>query len=113
MTPAPLRLGRSIVTSHRQPPDPALDERRRRLRYRAWRRGMREADLLLGPFADAEAGLLDARAVTEFEALLDVPDQMVLGWLVDGLEPPPEFRAGLVARIRAFHIRSGADDGQQ
>ena len=33
-----------------------LDERRRRLLYRAWHRGMREMDLIMGRFADAEIG---------------------------------------------------------
>ena len=30
-----------------------LDPRRRKILFRAWHRGMREVDLLLGPFADA------------------------------------------------------------
>ena len=31
----------------------ALDERRRRILFRAWRRGVREMDLVMGQFADA------------------------------------------------------------
>ena len=38
-----------------------LDPRRRRLLVRAWRRGIREMDLILGGFADQHiAGLSDA-----------------------------------------------------
>ena len=33
-----------------------LDPRRRRLLFRAWHRGSREMDLIMGPFADAWLG---------------------------------------------------------
>ena len=33
-----------------------MDARRRRLKFRSWHRGMREMDLVLGRFADAELG---------------------------------------------------------
>jgi antitoxin CptB len=33
-----------------------LDPRRRRILVRAWRRGIREMDLVIGGFADAEIG---------------------------------------------------------
>ena len=45
--------------------------RRRRLRYRAWHRGTRELDLLLGPFADAELDSMEPAELDRFEALLD------------------------------------------
>ena len=35
-----------------------LDVRRRRILFRAWHRGMREMDLIMGRFADAEIGTL-------------------------------------------------------
>lgn len=65
-----------------------LDARRRRIRYRAWHRGLRELELLLGPFADAQSAGLDAPDVAAFEALLEVDDQTVLGWLMG--DAPPE-----------------------
>ena len=38
--------------------------RRRRILFRAWHRGMREVDLLVGPFADARlAGLSEAELI--------------------------------------------------
>ena len=49
-----------------------MDETRlKRLRFRAWRRGFREADLILGPFADRHASSLSEAQVTAFEALLE------------------------------------------
>ncbi len=50
-----------------------LDERRRRLLFRAWHRGMREIDLIIGRFADAHIGTLSDAELDEFEQLIEVP----------------------------------------
>lgn len=77
--------------------------RRRRLRFRAWHRGMREVDLILGRFADAHLDDLDANELAAFEALLDVPDPTLLAW-VTGEEPVPEDqRSPFLTRLIAFH----------
>ena len=51
-----------------------LDIRRRQVLYRAWHRGMREMDLIMGRFADAEIGDLSDEDMAEFERLIEVPD---------------------------------------
>ena len=48
-----------------------LDPRRRRILFRAWRRGLREMDLALGQFADAEPAELGDEEIDEFERWLD------------------------------------------
>jgi len=81
------------------------DERRARLgriQFRAWRRGFREADMVLGPFADAVAPTLDDDELTAFEALLDQEDQYLYAWII-GREPTPtEFEGPVMAAIRAY-----------
>ncbi len=85
-----------------------LDPRRRRVLFRAWRRGMRELDLILGRFADARIGDLSDRDLTAFEALLDATDQDVLAWIT-GAEPVAAAHdSPLFAAIVAFH--AGAHD---
>ncbi len=79
------------------------DVRLKRLRFRAWRRGFREADLILGPFADSHALSLTEDEVEAFERLLDRNDHDVYGWIVSGGEAPTDGEARLVSRIRAFH----------
>jgi antitoxin CptB len=80
-----------------------LDIRRKRLRFRAWHRGMREVDLLLGRFADAHADTLDAEEVAGFEDLMDLPDPLVLAWIV-GEEPiPDDVDSPILRRILAFN----------
>jgi antitoxin CptB len=84
-----------------------MDETRlKRLRFRAWRRGFREADLILGPFADSHAWTLPE--VEAFEQLLDLPDHDVYAWIV-GVEAAPEaHETPLLARIRDFQRAGGA-----
>ena len=60
-----------------------VDARLRRLRYRAWHRGFREADLILGPFADAYAETMDEAQLARFEALLTAPDQDLYDWIME------------------------------
>ena len=63
-----------------------LDPRRRRALFRAWHRGTREMDLLLGRFADTHIGGLSERDLADFEALMEVPDPALFAW-VTGAEP--------------------------
>jgi antitoxin CptB len=80
-----------------------LDMRRKRLRFRAWHRGMREVDLLLGRFADATLDRLDGDELAGFEALLDVPDQEVFAWITGETAVPAEADSPLLRRLLAFH----------
>lgn len=63
--------------------------RRRRLRYRAWHRGTREMDMVLGPFADAHANTLSGEELQRLEGLMEEPDPELLKWVM-GQEAPPE-----------------------
>jgi antitoxin CptB len=80
--------------------------RRRRICIRAWRRGMRELEILLGGFVDARIASLDAGALDELEILLDAPDAEVLSWLC-GVAPPPARDTPLLHAIIAFHAHAG------
>jgi antitoxin CptB len=77
----------------------ALDERRRRILFRAWRRGVREMDLIMGSFADAHLPTMNEDEVAEFERLLDLPDPQALAWIIGGEHPPREFDTPLFARL--------------
>ena len=83
----------------------AIDEteaRRRRLRYRAWHRGTKEMDLVLGPYADAHAAALDDAAITRLEALMDEADTDLLKWVMGQEAPPPDADVELLERLVAF-----------
>jgi antitoxin CptB len=83
-----------------------LNVRRRRLRFRAWHRGTREMDLLLGRFADAEMAKFDEQSMASFEALLEVPDPDLYNWIVGAEETPTLYDTPLLRRLRDFHLGS-------
>ena len=81
-------------------PDP--DIRRKRLYYRAWHRGTREADLLLGSFAEAYLGGFGAAQLDRFEALLECPDAELFDWINARAAPPPEYDHDVTRMLLAF-----------
>ncbi|MBV8849525.1 MAG: succinate dehydrogenase assembly factor 2 [Methylobacteriaceae bacterium] len=87
-------------------PEVDREVRRRRIRFRAWHRGIREMDLLMGGFADAELTRLSDAELDQFEHLLDLPDPQVFAWLA-GLEDVPEDEGmPLLEKIRAFRVHA-------
>jgi antitoxin CptB len=82
-----------------------MDERRRRLKFRCWHRGIREMDLVLGGFADAELGGLADADLTEVEAWLEIPDQTMFAWVNGSETPPPDVDTPLFRKLRTFHVR--------
>ncbi|MGI1663070.1 succinate dehydrogenase assembly factor 2 [Palleronia sp. KMU-117] len=72
--------------------------RLKRLKIRAWRRGTKEMDLVLGPFCDDEAASLSEPELDLFEALLAENDHDLYGW-VTGQAPVPDRFAPLIGRI--------------
>lgn len=83
------------------------DIRRRRIRIRAWRRGLRELDILMGGFVDARIDALSAAELDEMEVLLDLPDAELLSWLAGGAPPPQGRDTALLRAIIAFHTHDG------
>jgi antitoxin CptB len=76
------------------------ENRRKRLLFRAQRRGFKEVDLIFGAYAEAELAGLDEAGLDMFEALLAAPDQDVYAWL-RGAEPvPPEHDNSVFAGLK-------------
>ena len=80
-----------------------LNERRRKLLFRSWHRGIREMDLIMGGFADASIAEHDRCRLDELERLLDVPDQEIYSWITgEGAVPAhydTRFASGACATI--------------
>jgi antitoxin CptB len=86
-----------------------LDERRRRLLFRSWHRGTREADLIMGRFADVHIGVLTNPELDEYERLLDVLETDLLVWLTGIGAVPTEHDTAMFRRVRDFHFRDRAE----
>jgi len=93
----------------------ALDRpvRLKRLRMRAWRRGMKEMDIILGTFVDTEGPSLSDDELDALETLMDRQDQQLFRWISSAsATPPDDARAnerGIVERIiGSFHLIQAA-----
>ena len=84
---------------------PLGDARRKRLRFRAWHRGMRELDLVLGPFVDRHLSGFSDEEIDELERLLGVPDGTLYRWLSGQEAAPAEHDTPLLRRL----VRWAAD----
>ena len=82
--------------------DDALEIRRKRLRYRAWHRGTKELDLLIGSFADRHIAGFDGGQLDRFEALLECPEPSLYAWLAGQEEPPPNLRHDVMELLLSF-----------
>ncbi|WP_372785878.1 succinate dehydrogenase assembly factor 2 [Phenylobacterium sp.] len=85
------------------------DARLKKLRFRAWRRGFREADLILGPFADRHVPDFSGPELDWFEGLLDQPDQDVYAWIIGTMPTPPAYDCEIMNRIKAFRLEVHGD----
>ncbi len=79
-----------------------LERTRKRLHYRAWHRGTKESDLLLGRFADAHLATMTAEQLADFEQVLDRIDPELMDWFT-GREPvPANLRSPVLDQLMTF-----------
>lgn len=84
-----------------------LNARQRRILFRSWHRGMREVDLLLGRFANAEIGNLSSSELDDYELLIEEQDRDIFSWLTGEAETPSAYDTQVLRKIRAFHSHAG------
>ena len=77
--------------------------RRRKLSFRAWRRGFKEADIILGNFADDMLPEMSAAELDIFEILLEVPDQDLYGWIIERDPTPAEFQSVIMNKLNIYY----------
>ncbi|CAK0740554.1 antitoxin CptB [uncultured Gammaproteobacteria bacterium] len=88
----------------------STEVRRRRLRFRAWHRGLREADLMVGGFADQYLEGFTVEQLDRFENLLHENDPDIFDWVFDRLPPPPEHDHDVLALLKTYRYRSPSSD---
>lgn len=95
--------------------DTAARERLGRIVFRAWRRGFREADLVLGPFAEQVGPTLSDQELSDLEALLaQDDDHRLYAWIIQTAETPAAYETPVMARIRDYmrdHVAAAVADG--
>jgi len=78
------------------------DIRLKRLRFRAWHRGTKEAALLIGGFFDRFSAEWDEVRIAWFEALMDEEDVEIMGWAIGTIPIPERWRGPLMERMRVL-----------
>lgn len=79
-----------------------ISARRKRILFRAWHRGIREMDLILGQFADDEIATLGDAELDELERVMANEDADLVKWITGELPVPSEFQTPLFARIASY-----------
>ncbi len=79
-----------------------LDPRRRRILFRAWHRGIREMDLVLGQFAEAELPGLSEVELDELEIIMAEEDNDLIKWIIGEKPVPKQYQTPMFERIAAY-----------
>jgi len=98
----------AAVPSDMPPDSSELDNRRRRLLFRAQHRGTKEADLMIGGFVFRNLSTFSEAELVEIEAVLDLPDVDLSDWLSGRREPPPAVRTPMLERMALECGQAGA-----
>ena len=79
------------------------EARLKRMTMRSWRRGTKEMDLILGPYANARSEGLDPATLDLVDALLLGNDQDLYRW-VTGAKVPPGRYGNLLAEFGEYAL---------
>jgi antitoxin CptB len=79
---------------------PSLPPRLARARFRAWHRGTREADYMIGGFFDRHHAAWGDDDVAWFEALLDEDDVDIMAWALGSAAAPERFRGAQLEALQ-------------
>jgi len=77
-----------------------FDRRIARARFRAWHRGTREADFMIGGYFDRYHREWDRPALEWFEALLDETDVDIMAWAMQTARVPQRFAGEHMERLQ-------------
>ena len=76
------------------------ENRLKRLRYRAWHRGTKEADLLIGGFFDRYGAGWSEAEIAWYETLLEEQDVDIMAWAIGAQPVPQRFEGEMMRAMR-------------
>lgn len=79
-----------------------IEIRRKRLKFRSWHRGIKEADILLGSFADKFLGDLSSSQLDDYENMLREPDSDLVAWITGDKSVPTEHNNDVMALLKSI-----------
>jgi antitoxin CptB len=78
-------------------------DRQKRLRFRAWHRGTKEADLLIGGFFDRHHQGWSDEEIAWFEILLEEQDVDIMAWAIGTAAPPERYAGSMMQRLQTLN----------
>lgn len=79
------------------------EHRLKRLRFRAWHRGVKEADLLIGGFFDAHHAGWHEAEIDLFETLLEEQDVEIMAWAMGTAPVPERYQGAIMSALKALN----------
>jgi antitoxin CptB len=77
-----------------------LENRKRRLVFRAWHRGIKELDLIFGNFIEANLEDFTDEDCHWFESIFEEQDQEILEWITKDENVPEKFQGDMMDRLQ-------------
>jgi antitoxin CptB len=81
-----------------------IENWRKRLTFRAWHRGTREMDLLIGSFAERYINGFEAEDLVIFEEILINNDPDVYDWIIGRQKAPEELKSRVLDLLLAHQF---------
>lgn len=76
------------------------ETRLKRLRFRSWHRGTKEADLMVGGFYDRYAAGWNDAELAWYESLMDEEDVDIMAWAIGSVPPPPRIAGSMITAMQ-------------
>ena len=80
-----------------------LAPRRKRILFRAWHRGIREMDLIMGRYVESVIADLGEADLATLETLIEIEDRDLFAWITEDRPVPPEHDTPVFRAMKAFH----------
>ncbi len=78
------------------------ETRLKRLRFRAWHRGTKEADLMVGGFFDAHGARWSDEQIDWFEAFLEEQDVDIMAWAMGAAAVPARWQGQMMDDLKTL-----------
>jgi antitoxin CptB len=79
------------------------EHRLKRLRFRAWHRGTKEADIMIGGFFDAHHLTWSEAEMDWFERLLEEQDVDIMAWALGTQDVPEAYAGAMMTELKTVN----------
>lgn len=80
--------------------DLSRENRLKRLGFRSWHRGTKEADIMIGCFFDRHAANFSEEELVWYERLMDEEDVEIMGWIIGTIPCPADYEGPMMDAMR-------------